>query len=51
MGQRAIYRENDSSETFVSLLVTDSRVPKLAKANFFQNNKHTGKNSEMTRKS
>lgn len=51
MGQRAAYRENDSSDTLVFLLVTDSRVPKLAKANFFQNNKHTGKNSEMTRKS
>lgn len=50
MGQRAAYRENHSSDTFVFLLVTDSRVPKLGKASFFQNNTHTGKDSEMTQK-
>lgn len=49
MGQRAAHGENHSSDTFVFLLVTDARVPKLGEASCFQNNKHTGKDSELTR--
>lgn len=51
MGQRAAHGENHSSDTFVFLLVTDARVPKLGEASSFQNSKHTGKDSEMTRES